>query len=397
MNKFNLPDAINASTSKDFSIVANSITRNPNISGKAKSILTLLLSNKEGWTTYFTTMKTMMQEGEDALRSGVAELEKHQLLIRVKYRDKITKKFVGSFWAYTDNPGSFRMEWHLKTLESHGWEPVFPNRKPRRGKPYRENPDMANPGLIIYKDNKIKDKKSKSNLKITNSSFSDEKLSTSIKDDSLMIVKSKTSSSMKDKIKQKLKGKKKAPTINKKPDPFISFWNLLPNTPHHKSPETKIYKSTKRLLRELRVGRFGKSKTWNKEWLKRNKIPAQYLNGKKWTDKEIQEGLRRLALHFIEGYWPEDKKHIPHNLHDLLYNPRTQSSWFLRDMVNEPSPLQSTFKPDYIYHDEDYYEADGTIKAEFRRGDEINLVNDYKIPSLGEVTVHNHFDKNKSL
>ena len=44
---FNLPDAINCSITKEFTQIPNDLLRNPEISGKAKSILFLLLSKRK--------------------------------------------------------------------------------------------------------------------------------------------------------------------------------------------------------------------------------------------------------------------------------------------------------------------------------------------------------------
>ena len=89
--KFNLPDAINCSLTKDFTQVPNALLRNPNITSKAKAILCLLLSNKNGWHSHITVIQKMMKEGTDAIQSGLQELEKHGHLIRLKYRDIQTK------------------------------------------------------------------------------------------------------------------------------------------------------------------------------------------------------------------------------------------------------------------------------------------------------------------
>ena len=119
-HKIVFPDAINCSITKDFTQVPNNLLRNPAISGKAKALLCLLLSNKDGWKSYFTTIKQMMKEGDSALRSSVNELEEHQYLLRIRYKNKQTKQFAGSFWAYTDTQGEFNLSEHLEALETKG-------------------------------------------------------------------------------------------------------------------------------------------------------------------------------------------------------------------------------------------------------------------------------------
>jgi len=118
-----LPDAINTSITKDFTQVPNELLRRSDLSFKAKGLLCLLLSNREGWHSYITTIQQMTSEGVSAIQSGIAELEKTGYLLRVQYREKRTKIRRGSFWAYTDLPGNFDMQDTLKLLDSKDLEP----------------------------------------------------------------------------------------------------------------------------------------------------------------------------------------------------------------------------------------------------------------------------------
>lgn len=158
----NLPDAINCSSLTNFTQIPNSLLRNPNVSAKAKTILSILLSNKEGWHSCMSSFLKMMKEGKDAIQSGVQELEEYHYLLRIKYRDKKSKIWKGSFWAYTDTPGKFEIQEHISFLDKKGLEIELLN-KPEAGKPdmaypYMAYPDMANPPLIILIDNNIKEK-----------------------------------------------------------------------------------------------------------------------------------------------------------------------------------------------------------------------------------------------
>jgi len=121
MERTRLPDAINCSVSKNFTQVPNRLLRNPDITHKAKSILCLLLSNKEGWTSYMASLCKMSKEGESAIRSALKELEEHGYLLRLKYRDR-NKRWVGSFWAYTDTPWEFYLKDHLTALKRMGFQ-----------------------------------------------------------------------------------------------------------------------------------------------------------------------------------------------------------------------------------------------------------------------------------
>ena len=161
-----LHDAINCSVSKGFTQIPNDMLHNPNISGKAKALLCLLLSNKKGWQSHAVTLQKFMKERESALQSGLQELEELGYLLRIRYRDIDTKTYRGSFWAYTDIPGKFMLEEHIVTLEQHGFETISKAKKPYPDfpdvdYPHVGFPDVENQGLIIPNNNKTKKNKTK--------------------------------------------------------------------------------------------------------------------------------------------------------------------------------------------------------------------------------------------
>jgi hypothetical protein len=128
--KSRLPDAINCSTEKNFTQIPNQLLRDPNLSFKAKGILCLLLSNREGWESYIETIKHMGADGTTAISTALHELEESGYLVRVSYRDKVTKRRAGSFWAYTDAPHQFDMGKQLEKLSEMNFEITPESRKP---------------------------------------------------------------------------------------------------------------------------------------------------------------------------------------------------------------------------------------------------------------------------
>lgn len=102
-----IPDIINKSTSKNFTRIPNELLRNKNLSYKAKGLISLLLSNKDGWHSYLSVLESMGNDGISAVKTGLQELEKEGYLLRIRYRDKEKKRVRGSFWIYTDKPGQF--------------------------------------------------------------------------------------------------------------------------------------------------------------------------------------------------------------------------------------------------------------------------------------------------
>jgi hypothetical protein len=155
--KLVLPDAVNCSSQTNFTQIPNSLLRNPNISAKAKTIITILLSNKDGWHSCISFLLKMMKEGKDAIQSGLQELEENKYLLRIRYRSKLTKAWQGSFWAYTDTPGSFEIETHIALLNEKGLEIEY-TKKPEPGNPDMALPELATPPIIILIDNNNKEK-----------------------------------------------------------------------------------------------------------------------------------------------------------------------------------------------------------------------------------------------
>ena len=119
----NIPDAINASVIVRYTQVPDNLLRNNEISAKAKVVLALLLSDRQGWKTCVAALCNHMKESETAIRTALIELEAYQYLKRIKYQDSNTKQVRGSFWVYTDVPGVFNLERHYGYLADRGMEP----------------------------------------------------------------------------------------------------------------------------------------------------------------------------------------------------------------------------------------------------------------------------------
>lgn len=151
-------DAINCSPCTSYTQIKNNILRDTNMSFKAKGVLCLLLSNREGWVSYMDAIVSMGTDGITSVNTAVLELEANRYLWRVSYAHKDTKQIAGSFWAYTDTPGEFGMDTHLEWLDNNGFEVSGRSLKkdPRNTQegPKAENLGMAKQELIILKRKK---------------------------------------------------------------------------------------------------------------------------------------------------------------------------------------------------------------------------------------------------
>lgn len=146
-SEIRIPDAINSSVSKNFTQVPNDLLRNPELSLKAKALLCILLSNREGWRSYMVKIGEMLKEGKEALQTGMKELEQAGYLKRIQFRDKRTKQYRGSFLSYTDSPNNHNLQDALARLDAEGFE-VCDTEKPEEkavdGKPVYGKPAPNN-------------------------------------------------------------------------------------------------------------------------------------------------------------------------------------------------------------------------------------------------------------
>ena len=140
-----IPDAINCVRSENFTRVPNDMLRNPELSAKAKGILCLLLSNREGWKSHVDTITKMMADGKESIRSGLNELEEHGYLLRIRYREMESKQLQGMVWCYTDSPGEFNLDVIMELMRKNGLEAQL---EPTTGFPSSGFSSLENPHLI---------------------------------------------------------------------------------------------------------------------------------------------------------------------------------------------------------------------------------------------------------
>lgn len=139
---------------------------------------------------------------------------------------------------------------------------------------------------------------------------------------------------------------KKMTRTKEAPEPcdYVEHWNAQDCTPKHKDPGANVYKEAARRCGQLENGILSRACVIDPAWAERNKVPVEMMR-RKWTPDEIREGIRRLALVYKEGYWPYNKKGLRRSLSEMIYNPKSKSSWFLRVMANEPLPIADTAAP----------------------------------------------------
>ena len=117
-----------------FTQIPNAWLRDERLSFKARGLMALVMSHSKGWSLSINSLANQNQEGKDAIRSAIIELEKFGYLTRTQVND--AGRFGESVWT-THDPGA-----------------------PLADLPMAENPTTDNP---TPKNNNLKEEQVKNN------------------------------------------------------------------------------------------------------------------------------------------------------------------------------------------------------------------------------------------
>ncbi len=94
-----------------------------NLSLKAKGLMFFLILNKNEDVKVGTKfLMDKNRDGQDSINSGLGELTDAGYFLKLRYRDKQTKKIKGSIWTYAKIPGEFNLDLTVQDLEKRGME-----------------------------------------------------------------------------------------------------------------------------------------------------------------------------------------------------------------------------------------------------------------------------------
>ena len=124
---------------ENYTVMSNNHLRNPNLTLKAKGLMSLMLSLPEDWDYSARGLATLSIGGEDSVKSALRELEEQQYLKRTPIREK----GIIRDWQYDiyENP---------ETLENSGVEPQV--EKPLVVKPLVANQSQINTNIQNTKE-----------------------------------------------------------------------------------------------------------------------------------------------------------------------------------------------------------------------------------------------------
>jgi len=145
----------------------------------------------------------------------------------------------------------------------------------------------------------------------------------------------------------------------------LNTWNKIPETFHHKDLTTKLICKASKWLEYLVKGIFFDHCKLNPDFIKRNKIPEQWIiEGKKFSHREILSAIQKYNLLFKDGYWPTEKKSLPRSLDTFIYNSQTGGSFLLRLMANSDikTIAEENGKKDYNPQYTQYFKERNLLK-----------------------------------
>lgn len=294
----------------NFKTISLLCTNDPNISWKAKGLHTYFISRPPGWQVWKKDLINKSTDGRDAVTSGVKELYQHNYLYHYLTINTKTNQFSGGGYLILEEKITdiTFIQNELAKLDDkntkHTLNSRFHNKKDVQAvngiTSLSDSQPYSNIGIIVNRNITL----SKDNEAISDLSES---------------------------------------CRNNPKNDLIEYWNNLDFVTKHKNTNTKTYKKTSMLLKQLQKGLIDKKNSINPEFIHKNSISRDILD-KKFSIDEIKEGLLRLSYFFDTQYWPIDKSKLPRSLCDLIYNPRQGSSWFLKVMMLEPKKIKEVYK-----------------------------------------------------
>ena len=133
--------------SDGFTVMSNHHLRNPDLSLKAKGLLSQMLSLPDNWDYTLAGLAAINQEGKDAIRAAIVELEKAGYVERRQTRDE-NGKLAGNEYVIRECP--------VQPLSENPTTDNPSTEKPSAENPTQINKDKSNKDLLEKKNKKEK-------------------------------------------------------------------------------------------------------------------------------------------------------------------------------------------------------------------------------------------------
>lgn len=134
---------------KGFTAISNDALDNPNLSLKAKGLLAIFLSQKEGWVFYMSELISRSADGTTSFNSALDELCNHRYVVKVKMKTS-RGRFAPNEYLFDDVPLSDEdIENFYEELSQNSPEFADSDGKVHSGFSATENPSTENPAREI--------------------------------------------------------------------------------------------------------------------------------------------------------------------------------------------------------------------------------------------------------
>jgi hypothetical protein len=115
---------------KNYTVVNNSIIKDPRLSWKAKGIWLYAFSRPNDWTFHMNDIVNQSTDGKDSVTAGLKELERYGYLLRARTRDSEGQFLQGAEWVF------YEISQLTDTFEPEPENPIL------------DNPVLDNPPLL---------------------------------------------------------------------------------------------------------------------------------------------------------------------------------------------------------------------------------------------------------
>lgn len=116
---------------------------------------------------------------------------------------------------------------------------------------------------------------------------------------------------------------------------ILEAWNSIEQTTTHSKKAIKLLIQLDKYIKALKNGKFGSIVDLKKDSIDKNNIPNSLIS-KKWSEEEIIEVIKLHSKAFLEGYLPSNKKYLPKNINDFIFNRRSGCSFLLKWKESSP-------------------------------------------------------------
>ena len=132
---------------KNYTVFANQIFEDENLSLKAKGLFGYMWTKSDDWNFYVTELVKHSKCGRDQVMGALDELERNGYLLRSRNRNSLGQLTSKSTWLLSDTPKKSWIEHKNKKAKKSKSKKAVNKSVDNPSKPKSENPTLENPTL----------------------------------------------------------------------------------------------------------------------------------------------------------------------------------------------------------------------------------------------------------